>query len=106
MLAKIILKAGSEKTDDNDKILDLAATFVEHRKLINSLSKGYIPRVMKLFVTLSVLISTDDYRRLGTILWQQCFLDNDHTSSATASVSFSAGICPDFTLMICRLLSC
>jgi hypothetical protein len=68
------------------KVLDLAATFVEHRKLIDSLSKGYIPRAMKLFVTLSILISTEDYRRLGTTLWQHCLLDNVDTP-ATASVS-------------------
>jgi hypothetical protein len=92
MLAKSVLKARPEKSTDSDKVLDLAATFVEHRKLIDSLSKGYIPRAMKLFVTLSVLISTEDYRRLGTKLWQHCLLDNVDTS-ATASVSHLINAC-------------
>jgi hypothetical protein len=87
MLAKTILKAGPEKSTESDKVLDLAATFVEHRKLIDSLSKGYIPRAMKLFVALSLLISTEDYRRLGTTLWQHCLLDSVDTS-ATPSVSY------------------
>jgi len=70
--------------DEVDKQLDLAATFVQHRKLIDSLSKGYIPRTMKLFVVLSTLISEEDYRRLGPILWRHCLLDNAGTSSTTS----------------------
>lgn len=90
-LAKSLLTASSEKSTDGDDILNLAATFVENRKLIDSLSKGYMPRAMKLFVSLSVLLSTEDYRRLGTILWQHCLLDNVDTS-ATASVSHLLGL--------------
>lgn len=67
--------------------LDLAATFVEHRKLIDSLSKGYPSKSMKLFVAVSILIATEDYQGLGPILWQHCLLDNVDLSS-TASACF------------------
>jgi len=67
--------------------LDLAATFVEHRKLIDSLSKSYPSKSMKLFVAMSTLITTEDYQSLGPILWQQCLLDNVDSSS-TASACF------------------
>ena len=69
------------------KPLDLAATFVEHRKLIDSLSKGYPSKSMKLFVAMSTLIATEDYQNLAHILWQNCLLDNVDSSS-TASACF------------------
>ena len=75
------MKAESRKSIAVNGPLDLAATFVEHRKLIDSLSKGYISRTMKLFVAVSPLISAEDYRRLGPTLWQHCLLDNADTSS-------------------------
>ena len=73
---------------ETDK-LDLAATFVRHRKLIDSLSKGYVAKSLKLFVAMSSLISSEDSVKLAPLLWQDCLLDNVD-SSLTASVS-SAG---------------
>ncbi|KAF8155551.1 hypothetical protein B0H34DRAFT_751522 [Crassisporium funariophilum] len=69
---------------DTPQPLDLAATFVEHRKLIDSLSKGYAAKAMKLFVTMSALISTDCYQKLGPLLWEHG-LDDNLDSSSTAS---------------------
>ncbi len=81
MLAVSSVKAELMESIGVNRPLDLAATFVEHRKLIDSLSKGYIPRTLKLFVAVSPLISVEDYRRLGPTLWQHCLLDNADTSS-------------------------
>jgi len=81
MLVVSSMKDDSRKSIAVNGPLDLAATFVEHRKLIDSLSKGYISRIMKLFVAVSPLISVEDYRRLGPTLWQHCLLDNTDTSS-------------------------
>ncbi|KAJ3513514.1 hypothetical protein NLJ89_g2905 [Agrocybe chaxingu] len=75
----------TEGADPN--LLDLAATFVEHRKLIDSLSKGYISRTMKLFVAMSTLISVQDYQNLAPSLWQHSLVDNMDPSS-TASACF------------------
>ncbi|KDR79961.1 hypothetical protein GALMADRAFT_242128 [Galerina marginata CBS 339.88] len=78
------------------KPLDLAATFVEHRKLIDSLSKGYPSKALKLFVTMSTLIAEEDYRSLGPLLWEHCLLDNADSSS-TASACFLLMQCAEKT---------
>lgn len=80
-MAKIV----SAQSSDNSKTLDLAATFVEHRKLIDSLSDGYIPKALKLLVAISPLVSAEDYETLGPLLWEHCLLDNED-ASLTASV--------------------
>lgn len=68
------------------KPLNLGATFAEHKKFIASLSKGYVSKALKLFVTMSTLIDEDEYNILGPLLWEHCLLDNVDASS-TASVS-------------------
>jgi hypothetical protein len=70
---------------DEVKTLDLPSTFVEHRELIESLSKGYVLKAMKLFVSLSAIISPDDYQHLGPLLWENC-LEPNVGSPSTASV--------------------
>jgi len=63
---------------------DLGAAFVETRKIIESLSKGYTSRALKLFVAMSTLISESEYLMLGPILWENCLLDNADSSSTAA----------------------
>jgi hypothetical protein len=87
MLAASVAKTILAEQAGTGKPLDIAATFVEHRKLIDSLSKGYPSKSLKLFVAMSTLIAKDDYRTLGPILWQHCMLDNTD-SSLTASACF------------------
>ena len=70
---------------DEVKPLDLPSTFVEHQELIESLSKGYVPKALKLFVTLSAIITPDDYNNLGPLLWEYC-LEPNVGSLSTASV--------------------
>ena len=74
-----------EPNSDEEKPLDLPSTFVEHLELIESLSKGYIPKAMKLFVSLSAIITPDDYKDLGPLLWENC-LEPNVGSSSTSSV--------------------
>jgi len=87
MLAAGVSKTILAEQAGAGKPLDIAATFVEHRRLIDSLSKGYPPKSMKLFVAVSTLIANEDYQILGPILWQHCMLDNVD-SSLTASACF------------------
>lgn len=88
MLAVNAPKTTPTDPSDNDQELDLAATFVQHNKFIDSLAKGYLSKALKLFVAISNLISEEDCRALGPQLWQHCLLDNVDSSS-TASVRLS-----------------
>ena len=74
-----------DSNGDEVKCLDLSSVFVEHQKLIQSLSKGYAPKAMKLFVPMSAIITPDDYQHLGPLLWE-CCLEPNVGSSLTASV--------------------
>ena len=57
MLAANVTKTVLAEQAGAGEPLDLAATFVEHRKLIDSLSKGYPSKSLKLFVAMPMLIS-------------------------------------------------
>lgn len=91
---------------DEVKPLDLPSTFVEYQELIESLSKGYVPKALKLFVSLSAIITPDDYQNLGPLLWEYC-LEPNVGSSSTASVRpFCPAILPAELDCIGRLVSC
>jgi hypothetical protein len=83
-----------DPNSDEVKPLDLPSTFVEHRKLIESLSKGYVLKALKLFVSLSAIITPDDYQHLGPFLWDYCLEPN--AGSSTASVR-------PFVQLLCQL---
>jgi len=85
MLAAMSPKPQLLEGNEDNKQLDLAATFDENRKFIDSLSRGFPPRILKLFVTMSVLIRDEDYQQLGQILWANFLMDNADPS-LTASV--------------------
>lgn len=38
-------------------------------KLVSSLSKGFMSRMLKLLVTVSVLLTVEDHRQIGPMLW-------------------------------------
>lgn len=71
----------------NKEGFDLASSFAQHKVLIDSLSKGFASRAMKLFVTMSSLLVDEDYRRLGPLIWEHGLVDHIDTS-ATASACF------------------
>ena len=74
-----------DPNSDGVKPLDLPSTFVEHQELIESLSEGYPPKAMELFVSLSAVITPDEYQHLGPLLWKYC-LEPNLCSSSSASV--------------------
>lgn len=95
-----------DSNNEEVNLLDLPSTFVEHQELIESLSKGYIPKALKLFVSLSAIITPDDYKHLGPLLWEHC-LDLNVGSSSTTSVSpFRPVPLPTEVDCIDRLVSC
>ena len=65
----------------------LAAIFVSKSALLGSLAKGFVVKAMKLFVTMSTLLTSSDFQRLGPYLWKHVRNEND--SSSTTSVCFS-----------------
>ncbi|KDR72729.1 hypothetical protein GALMADRAFT_228996 [Galerina marginata CBS 339.88] len=71
-------------------------TSVQHRKLIDSLSRGYLSKALELFVTMSALIVEEDYRSIGSLLWEHCLL-GDIDSSSTASACFLLMQCAEKT---------
>ncbi|KAJ3934148.1 MAG: hypothetical protein NXY57DRAFT_995571 [Lentinula lateritia] len=63
--------------DENVKNIGLAAIFAQRTPILEAMYKGFEARALKLLVAMSSLIHLDDYRRIGTILWQQHLEDND-----------------------------
>lgn len=59
--------------------LEIFAVLSQQSKLIQSLSKGYISRAMKLLVTVSLLLTPENLRQLGVIVWQH-YLDETEAS--------------------------
>ncbi|KAG7448488.1 uncharacterized protein BT62DRAFT_929572 [Guyanagaster necrorhizus] len=58
---------------------EIFSVLSQRSKLIKSLSKGYISRAMKLLVTMSLLLTPENMRRIGPIVWQH-YLDETETS--------------------------
>ncbi|GLB42281.1 putative ion transmembrane transport [Lyophyllum shimeji] len=65
---------------------DLAAIFAQKETLLKSLSKGFVPKAMKLLVTMSTLLTADEYQRLAPFLWYQ--LQSNGDTSLTSAVCF------------------
>lgn len=86
MPSTITIRATLVDPNNEVKCLDLSSTFVERQKLIESLSDGYVSTTMKLFVSLSAIITVDDYQHLGPLIWEYCLEPNAGSLSA-ASVS-------------------
>lgn len=41
------------------------------------MARGFEARALKLLVAMSTLITVDDFRRIGSILWEKHLEDND-----------------------------
>jgi hypothetical protein len=52
-----------------------------------SLRSGFIPKVLNLLVALSGMLSQDDYRRIGLLLWRQCLDSRKPQALAPVSVT-------------------
>jgi hypothetical protein len=95
-----------DPNSDEVKPLDLSFTFVKHRKLIESLSKGYVPKAMKLFVSLSAIITPDVYQLLGPLLWEHCLEPNVGSLTTTSVSPFLSIDLPTEFDFIGRLVTC
>ncbi|KAF9052238.1 hypothetical protein BDZ89DRAFT_1032376 [Hymenopellis radicata] len=58
---------------------------IRHTKLLEAIEKGYIARAMKLLVTVSLALTTDDYQQIGPIVWERYL--NDAENSVLASIA-------------------
>ncbi|KAF5379141.1 hypothetical protein D9615_005965 [Tricholomella constricta] len=89
----------SHSTDDvsPETSADLVALFVRKEALVTSLSKGFVAKAMKLLVTMSTLLTSNDYERLGPFLWDQLQTGDD--SSLTAALCFLIMQCAERTPM-------
>lgn len=65
---------------------DIIEALAQRTKILLSLKSGFVPQVLELLVTISGMLSQDDYQRLAPLLWHGR-LDNKG-SEALASVSF------------------
>lgn len=85
---------------------DISAILAEKAQLIESLSKGFIARAMKVLVAMSSLLTVDDYRYLAPLLWEH-ELNGDDTSLTTSvrsSIKIRTGYTLSDTFQACFLI--
>ncbi|KAL0959605.1 hypothetical protein HGRIS_011312 [Hohenbuehelia grisea] len=63
---------------------DAVTALTAKRPLLTSLTKGFLPKVLKLFVAVSALLSAEDYRRIGPLVWAQHMTGAGTSSIASA----------------------
>jgi hypothetical protein len=51
--------------------------FADKVQLVSSLSKGFAATTLELLVVLSGILKTDDYRKMGPVLWNKCLDSRD-----------------------------
>ncbi|KAG5646355.1 hypothetical protein DXG03_003678 [Asterophora parasitica] len=97
LLSKSLQKSHSMDEFSLEASADLVAMFVRKEPLMTSLSKGFVSKAMKLLVTMSTLLTANDYRRLGPFVWDQLQTGDD--PSLTASLCFILMQCAEKTPM-------
>jgi hypothetical protein len=63
----------------------ISSVFAEKEQLVLSLGKGFTPKALKLLVTMSTMLTTDDLLRIGPLVWEHHLGGVD--SSAVSTVS-------------------
>ena len=63
------------------------ATFDKQLELLASFSRGFASNFLKLLVNLSGLLTTEDNRRLGPLLWSEIIDVTDHRIIPSVSPS-------------------
>ncbi|EEB90259.1 hypothetical protein MPER_11553, partial [Moniliophthora perniciosa FA553] len=82
-----------------DNATGIAASFAEKVDLLNGLAKGYARRALKLMVTMSGVISLEDYTRIGGLLWNHHMDESD--PSVLTSTCFLIMQCAEKTPLDC-----
>ncbi|EKM76705.1 hypothetical protein AGABI1DRAFT_18593, partial [Agaricus bisporus var. burnettii JB137-S8] len=72
--------SGKETTGEGE--LNVPEMLGETLKLVNSLSTGFVPRIIKLLFTVSTLLGTHDWARVAPIVWRSRLLLVDSDSSS------------------------
>ncbi|KAJ6557945.1 hypothetical protein B0H19DRAFT_1149145 [Mycena capillaripes] len=54
----------------NEPKTGIASVFAEKEQLVLSLGKGFLPKALKLLVTMSTLLTVDDLFRIGPLVWE------------------------------------
>jgi hypothetical protein len=65
-----------ENDDSEPGLLDVKTLFASE-KLVSALAKGFMPRALKLLMAISVLLATENLRRLGPLMWEEYLESED-----------------------------
>ncbi|KAJ7118682.1 hypothetical protein C8R43DRAFT_1035902 [Mycena crocata] len=68
----------------NDAKGGISSVFAEKEQLVRSLSKGFTPKALKLLVTMSTLLTVEDFVRIGPLVWEH-HLGNIDPSAVSAA---------------------
>ncbi|KAJ7741945.1 hypothetical protein DFH07DRAFT_980971 [Mycena maculata] len=75
---------GFNANSSNDAKGGISNVFAEKEQLVVSLSKGFTPKALKLLVTMSALLTVDDFLRIGPLIWEHHLGDTDPSTVSTA----------------------
>ncbi|KAJ7209904.1 hypothetical protein B0H12DRAFT_1242805, partial [Mycena haematopus] len=80
----------------------ISSVFAEKEQLIISLGKGFVPKALKLLVTMSTLLSIEDLLRIGPLVWEHHLgrIDPSAVSAACFLVMQCAEKTPDEMLVL------
>ncbi|KAG5636833.1 hypothetical protein H0H81_006660 [Sphagnurus paluster] len=85
-LSKSMRKVQIKDEASKETSANISDLFAHKESLLKSLSKGFVSKAMKVLVTMSTLLTPNEYRRLGPFLWEQ--LQDGEDASLTAATCF------------------
>lgn len=78
--------AAESANESRTNISDLFAS----RELVRSLTKGFVPKALKLFVAVSALLTNEQHRDIGPLLWHHHLQDVDPSVMTAVSPKTSS----------------
>jgi hypothetical protein len=84
---------GFNTNPSNEPKAGIASVFAEKEQLILSLGKGFTPKALKLLVTMSTLLATDDLVRIGPLVWEHHLGSTDPSTVSAVSRALLDLIC-------------
>ncbi|KAJ6582913.1 hypothetical protein DFH09DRAFT_278368 [Mycena vulgaris] len=79
----------------NDVKAGISSVFAEKEQLVMSLGKGFTPKALKLFVTMSTMLTVEDLLRIGPLVWEHHLAGTD--PSAVSAACFLVMQCAEKT---------